>query len=282
MKLKAPAKVNLFLEVLKRRADGYHKIDTVFQTVSLFDELSFIPRRDEKIVLRCSDKALATDASNLVMKAALKLKEISGCRLGASIYLKKNIPLGAGLGGGSSDAAATLKGLARLWGLKISAEKMHSIAAGLGADVPFFLSGGTARGSGVGDRISAITSIKTAHFVLINPSFPVATPWVYKNLHFPLTSKRKIDTILTVLRRPPSFWGERLFNRLEEVVLPAFSEISKIRSVLTKMGYPSLMSGSGATVFALAGSAKDAHSLKRGLAGYPWGAWVVKSVKRKG
>jgi 4-diphosphocytidyl-2-C-methyl-D-erythritol kinase len=278
MKVQACAKVNLFLEVLKRRTDGYHEIDTVFQTVSLFDELTLQTRKDGKIALRCSDKTLAVDDSNLVMKAALRLKAVSRSSRGASIYLKKNIPLGAGLGGGSSDAAATLKGLVKLWKLKVSAQQLHAIAAELGADVPFFLHGGTARGCGIGDKITPVKEVAQAHFVLVNPAFPVATPWVYKNLRFPLTSKRKIDTILTVLRRPPALWGERLFNRLEEVVLPAFSEISKIRSVLTKMGCPSLMSGSGATVFVLADSAKDARRIQRDLAGYPWAVGLTEPV----
>jgi len=279
MKLKAYAKINLFLEVIKRRTNGYHEIDTVFQTVSLFDELTFKPRKDGKVVLRCSDNNLAVGQTNLVIKAACALKNASARTLGASIYLKKNIPLGAGLGGGSSDAAATLKGLVKLWKLKVSYKRLHAIAATLGADVPFFLTGGTARGRGIGDKLTAITGVENAYFVLVNPDFPVATRWVYNNLHSPLTNRRKIDTILKVLRRNPSFWGECLFNRLEEVVVPVFSEISKIRSVLTKIGCPSLMSGSGSTVFALAGSAKDARRIRRLMAGHSWKSWVVKSVQ---
>jgi 4-diphosphocytidyl-2-C-methyl-D-erythritol kinase len=280
VQLRAPAKINLFLEVKNRRPDGYHNIDTVFQTVSLFDRLTFRPHPTD-LLLTCSRPDLPVDERNLAMRAAITLRAAAGTRKGARLGLEKNIPLGAGLGGGSSDAAAVLTGLARLWNLRISKKELVRIAAGLGADVPFFLEGGTALASGIGDRIEQLPSLQPSWFILIYPGFPVSTPWVYKNLRFPLTNKQKIITMRHHLqaRAMPAQWSECLFNRLEDVVLPEHTLIRRIKGFLQKKGLRSLMSGSGSTIFGLLTSRGEGECIKAEIEKkHNWGVWVVKSV----
>src|SRR3954468_2041797 len=143
------AKLNWNLRVLGKRPDGYHELSTVFQTISLSDTISFSRADSEEVVLECDDPALSTGSDNLIIRAANALKSLSGCRAGARIRLAKRIPFGGGLGGGSSNAAIALMGLARLWDLRPDSGELIRVAAQLGADVPFFLVGGTARGSGI-------------------------------------------------------------------------------------------------------------------------------------
>ncbi|MFC1501460.1 4-(cytidine 5'-diphospho)-2-C-methyl-D-erythritol kinase [Elusimicrobiota bacterium] len=278
MKVLAPAKINLFLEVKNRRPDGYHNIESIMQTVNLYDEIYIEPGK-EKITFKCNTAGLPTDKTNLVFKAAMVLKETFGIREGAKISLIKHIPVGAGLGGGSSDAAAVLKGLVKLWKIKITLKNLSKIASKIGADVPFFLTGGTAIATGIGDTIKPVKRLKSKHFILIFPGFPIFTSWVYQNLHFPLTRKREINRIYTLLSSPsaPSYEG-CFFNRLEEVVFRKYSEILIIKKTLEKHGCKSLMSGSGAAVFGEVSSAKMGEKIKAKLRNKKWKVWVVKSI----
>ena len=169
--VKAHAKVNLTLEVLGKRADGYHQIVSVMQTIDLSDELTFAT--SDRITLRCDVPSLETDA-NLVIRAATLLKERTGYPGGVDIHLKKNIPVASGLGGGSSDAAATLKALSHLWGLDLGLEELLPLAASIGSDVPFFLPGGTAIAEGRGEVIHELPPIPKVHLVLL--ALPVEMP----------------------------------------------------------------------------------------------------------
>ncbi|MCX5782479.1 MAG: 4-(cytidine 5'-diphospho)-2-C-methyl-D-erythritol kinase [Elusimicrobia bacterium] len=279
MKILAPAKINLFLEVKNKRADGYHNIESIMQSVSLYDELEFKPA-EEKISLKCNLKNLPNDERNLVVKAAKLLKKELKTQKGARIHLKKNIPLGAGLGGGSSDAAAALKGLLKLWKLKISPKKLVKIAAKIGADVPFFLNCGTAVAKGIGDILKSIKKVKKTYFVLVFPNFGVSTPSVYKKLHFPLTSRQKINKIKFHLEslKDSKIWGRLLYNRLEEVVLPKYPKVAFIKKKIENFGYKSLMSGSGSTVFGIVPSLEEGQRLKKKLLSYKWKVWVVESL----
>ena len=168
--VRCPAKVNLVLRVLGRRADGYHELDTLFQAVDLWDSLSI--RGSERLTLHTDDPKLPVDESNLVLRAALLLRERFGrANLGGRLELGKTIPVRGGLGGGSSDAAAALLLCNRFWGLGVPAETLAELAAELGADVPFFLTGGTARGRGRGDEIEPLTFPGAAPIVLGCPPF---------------------------------------------------------------------------------------------------------------
>lgn len=269
MKVKAPAKINLFLEVVRRRKDGYHDIETVFQTVSLYDELSFRNADGEGITLKCPGSKLSAGPDNLVYRAAKLLKGRLGIKRGVEITLRKRIPMGAGLGGGSSDAAAALKGLLKFWKRRLPGGELLKMASSLGADVPFFLCGGTAAGYGVGDRLKPLKPLKKSWFLLVNPGVHIPTPLVYKSLRFPLTNKQKINKIV----------GQNcLFNRLEEAVLPRFGAVREIKDVLGRLGYPALMSGSGSTVFAPVPSKADGERIRKGLRRFPWDVWLVRSV----
>jgi 4-diphosphocytidyl-2-C-methyl-D-erythritol kinase len=279
MKLKAPAKINLFLEVINRRPDGYHNIETIFQTVSLFDEIEIKPLK-EKLILECSDPSIPNDERNLALKAAIALKKFLKTDLGAKIVLKKNIPSGAGLGGGSSDAACVIKGLLKLWKKRVTIKKLVLLAGKLGADVPFFLFGGTAYASGIGEKLKIIKNAQRSWFVLVNPRISIATKGVYQNLSFPLTNRQKINRIKPLLssRSMPKSWRHNIFNRLEEPVLPSYPEVLKVKNTLKNMGVISLMSGSGSTVFGVVDSKEEGKAVKSRLKKFPWDTWVVASV----
>lgn len=273
--LKAYAKLNLCLSITGRRPDGYHEIDSVFHCISLNDTLSFTRRQDGIISLICSNPDLPVDGANLVVKAAVALKELAGQTsstgsLGADIYLGKGIPIGAGLGGGSSDAATALLGLRRLWGLdRISSRQLFRLAEALGSDVPFFLAGGTARVTGRGERIKPVSCPRKYHFLIIYPGFPVSTAWAYKNRRRTkkrLTKRCKFSKILLDMCRsaaPASSLSSCLWNDLELTVIPEYSAIARAKADLLGCGaLGSLMSGSGSCVFGLfpgPGSAAAAH-----------------------
>ena len=263
--INAPAKINLFLEVRNRRKDNYHNIVSVMQTVSLYDRIS-IDAHPSKLSLTCRGADLPVDSRNLAMRAAVALKKKTGVSCGAAITLEKDIPLGAGLGGGSSDAAAVLKGLISLWNIRMSHRTLVALAATLGADVPFFLAGGRARATGIGDRLTPLPVKRKQWYILINPGFPVSTPWVYGKLQFPLT-KRQENTKIT-----------KLFNRLEEVVLPCYPAIRGINDILAAKGVSAMMSGSGASVFGLLSGQQEGKALQTALKKHRWKTWVVHTV----
>lgn len=273
--IKAYAKLNLTLKILSQRPDGYHDIDSVFHCISLHDELTLSPRRDDRIILKCSDPKLPVDESNLAYRAALTLRNLALIKhpgkktFGANISLKKNIPIGAGLGGGSSDAAAVLLGLKKLWRLvDLTPADLKKAAQSLGSDVPFFLKGSTAHVTGRGEKVRIRKCPGKYHFVLVYPGFPVSTAWAYKN-------HKKIKNRLTkghgFSKMLLEFCGSGksaidisryLINDLEPAVVPRHPRISKVKADLLKSGaLGSMMSGSGSSVFGLF---SDADSAGRG------------------
>ncbi|MDR1196027.1 MAG: 4-(cytidine 5'-diphospho)-2-C-methyl-D-erythritol kinase [Endomicrobium sp.] len=281
IKIQAPAKINLYLEIIGKRPDGYHNLESVMQTVSLFDDIT-VEDISSGIILECDNANIPSDSSNLAYKAALSLQKHFDIQKGVKITLKKEIPTGAGLGGGSSDAAAVIKALVKLWGIKASKPELESIAAGLGADVPFFLTGGTAVCKGIGEIVFPLANIRKMPIILVNPGFGVSTPSVYRNVEFPLTKPRKIR-IIERLICGGSFnkndASKYCFNRLEEFVFPAYPEIAKIKSIMADLGCASLMSGSGATVFCILGSESQSETIKSKLREYHWNTWTVYPVK---
>jgi 4-diphosphocytidyl-2-C-methyl-D-erythritol kinase len=244
------------------------------QTVSLFDELTIESLSADTIEIVCNNKEVSTDGGNIVYKAAKALKEKFNIKAGVKISIDKQIPIGAGLGGGSSDAAATLKALIELWDLMPSNEickneEIRLMASKLGADVPFFLTGGTALCEGIGDIITPIKSIGKKNVILVNPCFSISTASVYKRIKFPLTKvgeKHKIPTDFCDW----SLSKNTLFNRLEEFVFPYSPEIAKIKALLIQAGCLSLMSGSGSTVFAITSSKEHSQEVEKELKQYKW------------
>ena len=278
MQLLAPAKLNLFLEVINRKRNGYHNIETVFHTISLYDKITILPQNS--LSLDTNWENIPKDADNLALKAALVLKDKLKTAKGANIYIEKHIPVGAGLGGGSSDAAAVLKGLLALWKESLPKKELLKIAVKLGADVPFFLFKGSFLASGIGEKLKKLNGVKPAWFIVIYPRVQVSTPWAYKKLKFPLTNKQKINRIKQLLTNGSSskLWGQYLFNRLEEPVLQNRPEIAYIRDTFKKMGLMNLMSGSGSTVFALVSSKQEGEKARSKLKNYPWDIFLAKSV----
>jgi 4-diphosphocytidyl-2-C-methyl-D-erythritol kinase len=251
--LKAFAKINLSLRVLGRRGDGYHEIRTIFQTVSLHDRLTFHPTDGADLRLVCSDPIIPNGEENLVVRAAEALRTRYDIRRGALIELEKVIPAGGGLGGGSTDAAAALLGLARLWNVAAKDGELRELAAGLGADVPFFLTGGTALGTGTGTEIEPLPDVAESALIIITPPVHVSTAKAYEALSAPALTKGESAASLSVSRAAADFarslqW--EAVNDFERVVLPAYPEIARARRRLAEAGArPALLSGSGASVF---------------------------------
>ena len=248
--VQAPAKVNLTLEVLGKRPDGYHDIASVMQAISLFDTLTFLPS-DEIEVLAEIEELETQD--NLVYRAAVLLKETSGVSAGAEIRLEKQIPLAAGLGGGSSDAAATLLGLDRLWSLGLGEEELKELAAQLGSDVPFFLTGGTALVEGRGERVSNVKTPPTLWLVLAFPDHRLEnkTATAYKSLsHTDHTDGRRTADLVKRIEAGSEITHDSFFNVFDRVANQIFPGIDGSWSILQEAsGGPVHLSGAGPTLF---------------------------------
>jgi 4-diphosphocytidyl-2-C-methyl-D-erythritol kinase len=276
--LRASAKVNLVLEVLGKRPDGYHELSTVMQAVDLFDRLTV--EAAAAITLETSEPALPTDDRNLVVRAARLLQEAAGIEAGARIVLDKRIPLAAGLGGGSSDAAATLLGLNRLWGLRWRRERLVELAVKLGMDVPFFLGRGRALGTSRGEVLSALPGVGGYALVLVNPGVGLSTQEVYGRV--PPGWRAESDGTRRMLdalkKRNVVRVAGALTNHLEHWVEPAMPVIGRMKAALLAAGaLGAAMSGSGPTVFGLARSLDQARQIQRRVNRGGWSAWAVRT-----
>ena len=282
MKIRSYAKINWTLDVLFRREDGYHELRTIYQTVSLYDTLT-LARIDGGIEVTCDDARVPCDETNLVYKAAVRLREAVGVRSGARIGIEKRIPVAAGMGGGSSNAAAALLGLERLWGVRVEEPDRFAIAAGLGSDVPFFLLGGTALGVGRGEEVYGLEDVACDHLLLVNPGTAVSTAAAYASLSR-LTRPEGLRII------PFTFFAAKDISRLplvarndfEEVVLVAHPEIAEIKRALSRAGaLHALMSGSGATVFAVFDNLETSEQARDDLRARGYWAECARAVDRK-
>jgi 4-diphosphocytidyl-2-C-methyl-D-erythritol kinase len=250
--LRAPAKVNLSLRILGRRPDGYHDLDTVMQKLDLCDVVTLRLTDESGIVLRCLDSDLPEDRSNIVWRAAEAF--LAACEWGkggVDITLEKNIPVAAGLGGGSSDAGTVLVGLNRLLGAGFTIEELIALARPLGADVPFFVTDyGAVRAEGIGDRMIVVQSLKDCTVVLANPGFSVSTRWVYEKYALTMIDKdSKLYDCQKNLNHVLPYAGN---NDLERVTLSFYPEIEALKQKLLNEGASFvLMSGSGPTVFGI-------------------------------
>ena len=247
------AKVNLHLRVLGKRGDGFHDIFTVFQTVSLNDTLTFDDAG--KISLERDDPNVPADDSNLIVRAALRLREKFGITRGARIRLEKRIPMGGGLGGGSSNAAAALIGLSRMWGINARSGELERIGAELGSDVPFFLQGGTAAGSGRGTDIEPLPAFRAESMLIVTPAVHVSTALAYTRLGARNLTNGESNRILRVCRseaESPDLLLSTARNDFEEAVFADHPEIGRVKRTLIELGAGrAMMSGSGASVFAV-------------------------------
>lgn len=250
MNARAYAKINVGLRILRKREDGYHDIETIFHQVKLFDDLHF-KLHEREVLLKTDNAQLPSDASNLCVKAAKLLRDVTGTADGVEIYLKKRIPVGAGLGGASSDAASTLKALRQLWRLDITNDELQSLALSLGSDVPFFLNGGTAYALGRGEQLESMILSIPYWIVVVTPPVHVSTAWAYKNI-------KRAEAVLPIDLRSflfeqmnqPARMIQTVVNDFEEVVFPAYPQIEHLKRAFRQAGAVFvLMSGSGSSVF---------------------------------
>jgi 4-diphosphocytidyl-2-C-methyl-D-erythritol kinase len=249
MRIRSFAKINLGLEILSKREDGYHEIRTLFQSVDLNDILEFRPLRQDRILLEGNDDTIPWDESNLVYRASRLLKERFKLKTGVHVWVEKSIPAGKGLGGGSSNAATTLWALNRIWDLGLEKGALMDLGRFLGADVPYFFEGGLCLGEETGNRITPLDDIPPHLCVLALPSFSLSTAAVYGQVPPSLTSQDKDSKIIKFL---DSRNLSLLVNDLEEIVFRTHPQIKAIRNLFQKKGSKlSLMSGSGSAVFGL-------------------------------
>ncbi|MCL4462832.1 MAG: 4-(cytidine 5'-diphospho)-2-C-methyl-D-erythritol kinase [Firmicutes bacterium] len=276
---KAYAKINLILDVAGKRPDGYHEIRTVMQSLSLYDTITLSEKSHGQISLDCNLAELPVDAGNLAWQAASLIQAEYGVASGVHITLKKRIPVAAGLGGGSSNAAAVLRGLVRLWGLSPKEGELSALAAKLGSDVPFCLSGGTALGTGRGEIVTALPTCPHFYVVLANPGFPVSTASVYQNFRFEGNKARPdIDgMIAAICRAEQSGILVRLANALESSTFSLYPLVQELKVKMGQMG-AALMCGSGATVFALFTAAAAARRLQQALLAAGTTAWLTETI----
>jgi 4-diphosphocytidyl-2-C-methyl-D-erythritol kinase len=266
----SPCKVNLLLNILGKRADGFHELETVFYPIRLFDRLSFA-RADRGIQLSCSLPGLPTDAGNLVYRAAAAFLEAAGVRDGVRIELQKHIPLAAGLGGGSGNAATTLLGLNELFGAPLMREDLQRIATAVGSDVPFFLQDHPALATGRGEQIQplgAFPALSGTAFLLIHPGFGISTAWAYQQLaRFPTAlngQPGRARKLISLLRGPDvRAAGAEFHNSLEAPALKKYPLLALFQEFLRANGAAAtLMSGSGSTTFAVVHGLDAASALE--------------------
>ncbi|WP_296916087.1 4-(cytidine 5'-diphospho)-2-C-methyl-D-erythritol kinase [uncultured Megasphaera sp.] len=244
-------KINLALAITGRRSDGYHDIDTVFQSIGLCDTVTL--READEWQLTCSVPGLACDETNLAYKAWKALCPYKKDNHLVAIHIEKNIPIAAGLAGGSTDCAAVLRGLNRLWHLELSEKELCRIGAGLGADVPFCICGGTMRGTGIGEKLKRLPSLPAWPVVIVHPHVAVQTPKAYALFdRRSQTAPVAVDAVEQAVRAS-DFQGlmAAMGNTFEELVIPDVPQVADCQRRLTSLGLRPLMAGSGPTVFAL-------------------------------
>jgi len=306
MRIRAYGKINLYLRVLDDLpilGKGYHRLQTIYQTIGIYDEIILSNTKGRRIEVLCNHPLVPKGSKNLVYKAASLLRKYAGVKKGIKIEIIKMIPVGAGLGGGSSDAAATLRGLNRLWKLNYSRKTLLPMSKQLGCDVPFFLYGHTAVGEGYGEIVTPLPRIKRRWVLLVKPDFMLSTRWVFRQLgKIKLTepvnitkirtpysqyerkrgssfSPRSVLTINRIAKILKDDVGKLIYNRLEQVSIAHYPVIAQIKKDLLEGGADcALMSGSGPAVFALLKDRKVGERLQNKMEKYKFSTWLVKTV----
>lgn len=273
MIIQAPAKINWSLDIVGKRPDGYHLVQMIMQQISLADIIELEEAEQDSIIC---DAGLPLDEQNMALKAWLLLKEELDLKQHLEIKITKKIPVAAGLGGGSSDAAAVLKGVDQMFSLGLDHNQMNRLALKLGSDVPFFLIEGAAVAEGIGEILSPLPPLNKQYLLLVNPGLPVSTAEVYQEFSLKRVKKHPhihplIDALLF---GEPQYIGPLLINVLETVTAQKYAQIKKIKFELAACGLYPLMSGSGPTVFGLAPDEQSAIAARNRLAA----AWPFAEV----
>lgn len=265
---KAPAKLNLGLQIMGKRSDSFHDLVSIFQTIDLYDKLVFDVAKKGQIELSCDDPNLSCDTDNLVWRAVDVFRHATGIDNGVKIHLEKQIPYGAGLGGGSSDAATVLLALNRIWKSNLSLDTLRDLGLQLGSDVPFFLQRGTALVKGRGEHLNYIPWLAAFTYVLVVPTFEIATGWAYANYKKALTENRGYATFLDSVS-PEEICVSDLFQHLQNDFLPLIlqthPEVAQILIEFEKAGaVVASLSGSGSTLYGVfedQQKAREAHTI---------------------
>ncbi|AYC30859.1 4-(cytidine 5'-diphospho)-2-C-methyl-D-erythritol kinase [Paenisporosarcina cavernae] len=268
--VKAPAKINLTLDVLHKRNDGFHEVEMIMTTVDLADRIGLEVREDGKIELLSLDRFVPNDARNLAYQAAKLLKDTYRVTEGVTITLEKNIPVAAGLAGGSSDAAATLRGLNHVWKLGLSLDTLAELGAKIGSDVSFCVYGGTALATGRGEKIEELPSPPACWVILAKPTIGVSTADVYGALDIEKADHPNTKLMIQAIRENDfDLMCETVGNSLESVTLRLYPEVAHIKEQMMKFGADTvLMSGSGPTVFGLVQHESRVNRIYNGLRGF--------------
>ncbi|AUS98466.1 4-(cytidine 5'-diphospho)-2-C-methyl-D-erythritol kinase [Clostridium thermosuccinogenes] len=278
--LKARAKINLSLDVLGRRPDGYHDVKMVMQTIELHDRI-FIEVIEKGIEIECSAPWVPNDKGNIAYKAAEQLIERFGIKKGVKIRIDKNIPVAAGLAGGSSDAAAVLKGMNSLFKLDLTEKELMDIGKTIGADVPFCIRGGTMLAEGIGEILTQLDPLPVTNIVLIKPKIGVSTAWVYENLNVKkLTSRPNTNIIInSIANGNIKKLAQNMKNVLETVTSGKYEVIGEIKQKLVELGaLGSMMSGSGPTVFGIFSDKAAAMRAYEAMESNRWDRYITTTV----
>lgn len=263
LKLEAMAKINLGLDVLRRREDGYHEVKMVMQTVGICDRLEFEKLAEDCIRISTDKAEIPCDEHNLIYKAIKHMKDTYGITGGVAVKLEKNIPIAAGMAGGSADAAAAIHGVNQFFGLGLSLEEKQKLGVKIGADVPYCLMGGTALSEGIGEVLTALPEVPKAYLVIAKPDINVSTKFVYENLHAnSLTEHPDVDGMVESIRQGDlKGITKRMANVLETVTVKHYPIIEEMKEFLRRQGaMNALMSGSGPTVFGVFEKEETARS----------------------
>lgn len=279
---KAPAKINLTLDVTGKRLDGYHEVDMIMTMIDLADRISFKKIEKNTIILNSNSGNIPNDERNLIYKTAKLIKEKYKINKGVSIFLEKNIPVAAGLAGGSSDAAATIRGLNRLWELDISNDEMMKLGEKIGSDVPFCVNGGTARVRGRGEIVNKITTFPSGWIILAKPIIGVSTKEIYNNLKLAeIKTHPNTDEMQKAIENQDFNKIIKLLeNVLEDVTLTLYPEVSHLYKQMKKFAEEGvLMSGSGPTIYALTSKETKAKRINNALRGFCKNVYAVRLLK---
>lgn len=268
--VKAPAKINLSLDVLNRRTDGYHEVEMIMTTIDLADRIELSLLENDQIIIHSHNRFVPDDQRNLAFQAAHLLKERFHVKKGVSIAIDKTIPVAAGLAGGSSDAAATLRGLNKLWGLGLTLNELATIGAEIGSDVSFCVYGGTALAKGRGEEIMELPAPPTCWVILAKPFIGVSTADVYRRLDVNrIVHPNTTEMIQSIHNGDYEQLCKNVGNVLESVTLTMHSEVAQIKDQMKRFGADAvLMSGSGPTVFGLVRHDSRMHRIYNGLRGF--------------
>ena len=262
--ISVPAKINISINVKNKLASGYHSVETIMQTINLFDTIT-VEKAPSGICIQCENQGIPSNQENIAWKATEMFFTKCPHKEGAKITIKKNIPISSGLGGGSSDAAGVLKALNTLYGNCLTDMQLIRLTRQLGSDVSFFLSGGTQYAKGKGDEITKLPDLDGIHVLLVNPGFPVSTQWVYENLDLNNLGERpNISKLISAIESMDiNYIAANMRNVLESVTLKKYPEINTIMEKLTELGaLGSRMSGSGPTVFGIFPDEASAEAAK--------------------